>query len=285
MKKQNRRLVLGKNRILAEGILLLCILAGVLFSPLYMQAVSAAGTSPEFDGWVQDDAGLLIAEEEAELEELCGQVSAAHGAGVYIVTTPDFGAGDIKNWQRQIFEIYDLGADSAGSGIMLALSMAGRDWGLVGFGAAQEAFSTYGRERIGGLILDDLSDGDYAEAFSKYVSLTDKFFTAAEKGKPYTEDHKYGGAWRIPVIVGVSFLLSLLVSLAVVSSWKRSMNTRVRQNGAMEYLKEGSFSLTGRSDLFLYHTVSRTKRETESHSGGGGGGSMHSDHSGTSGKF
>lgn len=38
---------------------------------------------------------------------------------------------------------------------MLAVSMAGRDWGLVGFGTAQEAFSVYGRELIRERILDD----------------------------------------------------------------------------------------------------------------------------------
>lgn len=51
----------------------------------------------------------------------------------------------------------------------------------------------------------------------------------------------------------------------------------------MEYLKEGSFYLSNRSDLFLYHTVSRTKRPESNSSSGGG--SMHSDSSGTSGKF
>lgn len=259
----------------AAGIFFLFSVAG--------QKVSAAGHSPEFEGWVQDDAGLLTVEEEQELEEACGQVSADFCAGVYIVTTPDFGGGDIKNWQRQIFSEYALGADSEGDGIMLAISMAERDWGLVAFGTAENAFTTYGRERIGGLILDDLSDGDFADAFSKYVSLTEKFFAAAEKGKPYTEDHRYGEGWRIPVVIGVSFLLSLVVSLCIVYSWKKSMNTRIRRDGAMEYLKEGSFLLKSRSDLFLYHTVSRTKRETSSSSSSGS--SMHSDHSGTSGKF
>lgn len=101
------------------------------------------------EGWVQDDAGLLDAQEEDALESQCMQVFQEYGTGIYIVTTPDFGGGDIKDWQRDVFLEYDLGADSDGSGVMLAVSMAERDWGLVGFGAAQEAFSTYGRERLG----------------------------------------------------------------------------------------------------------------------------------------
>ena len=246
--------------------------------------VSAAGTVPEFAGWVQDDAGLLSSEEEDALEKECARVSEVHGMGVYIVTTPDFGGGDIKNWQRQIFTEYGLGADCADSGVMLAISMAARDWGLVGFGEAQGAFTTYGRERMGELILDDLSDGEFYDAFARYVSMADDYLTAYEEGKPYTEDHHYGEGWRIPLIIGVSFLLSLAVSLVIVLTWKKSMNTRVRRDGALEYMREGSFQLSNRTDRFLYHTVSRTRRQKESSSGSGSGG-MHSDHSGTSGKF
>lgn len=236
------------------------------------------------EGWVQDDAGLLDAQEEDALESQCMQVFQEYGTGIYIVTTPDFGGGDIKDWQRDVFLEYDLGADSDGSGVMLAVSMAERDWGLVGFGAAQEAFSTYGRERLGELILDDLSDGDFYGAFSRYISITDDYLLAAKEGSPYTEKHRYGEGFRIPLIIGVSFLLSLGVSVGVVMSWKRGMNTRVRQNGAMDYLKQRSFHLSDRSDLFLYHTVSRTRKPQETSSGSSGGG-MHSDSSGTSGKF
>lgn len=244
-------------------------------------------TEPEsyIDGWVQDDAGLLTLDEENQLEAECGRLLQEYDTAVYIITTPDFGGGDIKNWQRQIFSQYNLGADSGGSGVMLAISMWERDWGLVGFGATQEAFSTYARERLGSLILDDLSDGEFYKAFSGYLSISEDYLAAAEAGKPYTEKHRYREGWRFPVIFGVSFLLSLGIAVAVVMSWKKAMNTRVRQKGAMEYLKKGSFYLSNQSDLFLYHTVNRTRRPQHDSSSSGGGGSMHSDSSGTSGKF
>lgn len=286
MGRQGRIKTAVKAAVVIAVILSVILFSGVpgIFGPACLAEVSAAGTVPEFTGWVCDDAGLLSDEEEEALEKECARVSEVHGAGIYIVTTPDFGKGDIKNWQRQIFAEYDLGADCADSGVMLAVSMAARDWGLVGFGAAREAFTTYGRERMGELILGDLSDGEFYDAFDRYVSMADDYLTAYEKGKPYTEDHHYKEGWRILLIVGASFLLSLTVSLTVVLTWKKSMNTRVRQDQAMEYMREGSFRLSNRADRFLYHTVSRTKRQKESSSGGGGGG-MHSDRSGTSGKF
>ncbi len=280
-----------KKAVSGLAVMIICIVSGALavicagmFGRISAAEVSAAGTVPEFNGWVQDDADLLSAEEEDALEKECARVSEVHGMGVYIVTTQDFGGGDIKNWQRQIFTEYGLGTDCADSGVMLAISMAARDWGMVGFGEAQGAFTTYGRERMGELILDDMSGGEFYDAFARYVSMADDYLTAYEEGKPYTEDHHYGEGWRIPLIIGVSFLLSLAVSLVIVLTWKKSMNTRVRRDGALEYMREGSFRLSNRTDRFLYHTVSRTKRQKESSSGSGSGG-MHSDHSGTSGKF
>ncbi len=259
----------------------LVLLLGVC-SGFGTEEVYGADTVSEIEGWVQDDADLLTEEEEDELERECERLAGEHHAGIYIITTEDFGGGDIKSWQRRIFDGYGLGDEYNGIGVMLAVSMAERDWGLVGFGTAEEAFSTYGRERIGEFILDDLSDGEFYDAFARYLSLSDDYFTAWEDGKPYTENHRYGEGWRIPVVIGAAFLLSLAVSVTIVLSWKRSMNTRVRQSGAMAYLKAGSFHLQYQADQFLYHRVSRTKRQKESSSGSGG---MHSDHSGTSGKF
>lgn len=263
----------------------LCIAGFAVWGQIGMSYVSAAGNTPNFQGWVQDDAGLLTSEEEEDLERECARVSEQYNTGVYIITTPDFGGGDIKDWQSRIFTEYGLGTDTKGSGVMLAISMAERDWGLVGFGKAQEAFTTYGRERLGEKILSDLSDGEFFDAFEKYVSMAEDYLTAAEKGKPYTEDHPYGEGWRIPLIIGVSFLLSFGVSLGVVLSWKKSMNTRVLRDGAMEYMRADSFQLYNQTDRFLYHTMTRTKRQTENNSSSGGSSGMHSNSSGTSGKF
>lgn len=243
------------------------------------------------------------------LEDRCERIFQEYRAGVYIVTVEDFGGGDIQEWQRLIFEEYDDFSEACGgNGVMLAISMAERDWGLVAFGTAQDAFSTYRRERIGELILDDLSDGEYCDAFLTYVSIAEDYYEEAEEGTPYKEEYRYNGDGQISVIVLVSFLLSLIVSLMIVLSWKRSMNTRVPQSGAMGYLKDGSFRLYQQSDQFLYHLVRKTERQKESSSGSSGGtrsgsgggsrprsgggsrsgssrGTMHSSRSGTSGKF
>ncbi|MDD5968968.1 hypothetical protein BHF69_00955 [Anaerostipes sp. 992a] len=263
------------HKSFGQWILKLCML---LLCCLTILTLSMAPVHAQEQAFVTDNANLLDVEEENTLNKTCKELSQKHNVAICIITTSDYGSGDIKDWQRQYYQSHHLGMGEENSGIMLAISMAGRDWGIVGFGNAQKAFTTYGRERIGELIVEHLSDGDYYEAFSQYASLADEFLVAAEEGEPYTSDHKYQESVPIPFIVLGSFLLSLIISLIIVLSWKKSMNTRIMQDSASEYLKKDSFSLSNRSDIYLYHTVNRTRRvKRES--------STHSDSSGSSGKF
>ena len=285
----------GKEKFIQGIKKALCVLilsaAGLLIFGEYGAAeVSAAGNNPGFEGWVQDDAGLLTPEEEEKLEKKCAKVSEQHNTGVYIITTPDFGGGDIQLWQSQIFAEYGLGTDFSGSGVMFAVSIAESDWGLVGFGAALEAFTTYGREQLGEAALDDLSAGEFYDAFDTYVSMADDYLAAADRGDPYTADHPYVKSMPMPVIIGGSFLLSFFVSSVILASWKSSMNTRVSKDGASEYMKEDSFRLYNSTDHFLYNNVTRTKKETskkseENRSSGRSNRERRSGLSGTSGKF
>lgn len=234
--------------------------------------------------WVIDQAGLITAEEEKRLNEKCRRLYDTYGVLVTIVTVDDFGGGDILEWQKRVFleNPFDVRAKD---GVMLAISMSERDWGIQTFGDGQRAFNTYGRERIGEIVVESLSEGEYYEAFDDFAELSGDFLKAAEKGKPYSSDHPYRESVPIWIIIAVSFGLSLAVSLIVVTGWKKSMNTQVRQNEAGQYLKSGSFHLTKSSDVFLYHTVNRSAKPKQDNSSGGGSSSMHSTNSGTSGKF
>ncbi|MDO4941564.1 MAG: TPM domain-containing protein [Lachnospiraceae bacterium] len=259
-----------KNYVLS---LMLCL---IMLIPMFSASAAQAGP----DQYVIDKAGLLSEEETKDLEQECREVSMKHNVSVCVVTISDFDGRDIKDWQRRYFIKNKLGMGDEENGIMLAISMAERDWGLVGFGSTKSSFTTYGRERMAEIFLDDLSDGNYYDAFSEYVSLADEFLTEAEDGTPYDTDHKYKENIPIPFIILGSLSLSFILSLMIVLSWKRSMNTRISQEGASEYLKKDSFTLSDRSDIFLYHTVNRTKRQKEENHM-----RMDSDSSGTSGKF
>lgn len=249
-------------------------------------SICHAENIPDWDqtgqSWVIDEANLLTEEEEQKLDEKCQLIYDTYGVTAAVVTVHDFGGGDILEWQKNVFAQQPFRAESE-NGIMLAVSMAQRDWGIQTIGNAQRVFNTYGRERMGGIIVEKLSDGDYYGAFAEFADLSIQFLEEAQEDEPYSESHPYRKAVPIWLIVAVSFALSLLVSFLIVNSWKKSMNTRVLQNEARAYLEPGSFHLTRSSDLFLYHTVSRTPIPKSNSSSGGG--RMHSTSSGTRGKF
>lgn len=239
-------------------------------------------SGPSAEGWVQDGAGLLTESEEAKLEERCGEILSEYGISAVIITTDRFEGSDILDWERRLFAEQGLGTGENNSSLILGISMAERDWGITAYGDGERIFGAYVRETIGGEILDDLSDGDYYDAFDIYLDMADTFMADAREGKFYSESNHYRKRMNPAVVILGAAVLSFIVSLLVVLSWKRGMNTRVLQDSAGAYLMQGSFRLTNRADIFLYHTVNRSRRQKqENHSSG----SMHSSGNGTRGKF
>lgn len=247
---------------------------------------SAAAKDTGYAGriWVRDDAGLMSDDEVTKLNETCGKLSDEYDTGISIITVDDFGGGDITKWQEGKYIEYELG--EADGGVMLAVSMADRDWGIKAFGAAEDVFTVYSREKIADLFLDDLSDGDYYEAFDTYAKLCGDFLKKAQTGEVYSSENPYKRPAPVWLIIVISFAVSLIISLIIVMSWKKGMNTKGMQAEAVQYLRKDSFRLTRREDLFLYRTVNRTKKpENNGNSGSGSSRPMKSSGSGTRGKF
>lgn len=83
-------------------------------------------------------------------------VSEQYGCGVYIVTVEDFtdysDAYYVDDFGEELFSSYDLGLGDGNCGILLILSMAERDYGLVAHGDfANTAFTDYGKDAARGI--------------------------------------------------------------------------------------------------------------------------------------
>lgn len=271
-----------KNREMSRGLLLVILLLCISLLPGYKAAASQEAPEALPEGWIQDGAGLLTAAEEEKLEEKSREILSEHGISVVIITTDRFEGSDILDWERRLFAEQGLGRGASDSSLILGISMAERDWGITAYGEAERIFGAYSRETIGGAILDDLSSGDYYDSFDTFLEMADTFMTDAEEGKLYSESNHYRKRINPAVLILGAAVLSFAVSLIVVLSWKKGMNTRVLQNGAGAYLQQDSFQLTNRSDIFLYHTVNRTRRQKNQNRSSG---SMHSSGNGTRGKF
>lgn len=263
-----------KKRIHLSALLLsMAMVVSVLLGTQVVYATEAAPI------WVVDDADLLTDDEEQEISGLCQETYDTYSVSPIIVFVDDFGSGDIKDWQEEIFAQYSLGEGE--DALMLAVSMAERDWGIVSFGKGQDIFYQDARETIGSQVKLNLKDGEYKEACETFLSVSEECIIKYENGEQIVyEEPKEPLDWYwflAPPILGI------LIARRILKSWEAAMNTRIKKDSAADYLVKDSFQLQSRADLFLYKTVTKTKREKKSNDGSGG--SMSSSSSGTSGKF
>ena len=113
----------------------------------------------------------------------------------------------------------------------------------------------------------DLHDEKYFAAFQTFVNLCDKFITQARSGEPF------GGKSLpreplSPIWILISLGVGVVLSLIIVGRMKAQLKTVRFQTTAGSYVKDGSLDITESRDMFLYETISKTKKEKKSSSGG-----------------
>ena len=108
----------------------------------------------------------------------------------------------------------------------------------------------------------------------------DDFITQAKTGEPYDIDNEPQKpmSW---IWIPISLVAGIVLSLIVVGTMKSKLKTVHFQAAANNYVKAGSMNLTESRDIFLYNTMTKTKKEKNDSSSGGGGSSTHTTSSGS----
>lgn len=253
---------------------------------------------------VQDQAGLMRADQQDALERKAAELSEAYQMDIVIVTTNSNDGKDVQSYADDFFDENGYGADKGGSGILLLVSMDTREWAFSTSGNGIYAFTDYSLEILSEELIPCLSSGEYYEGFSHYLDCLPPYLDAFLDGKPIdgyasnydpnsTEDIVYYEeplTWSDAIIF--SSIIGLVVAGVSVAVMAFSMNTKRRQTGAGDYLVDNSFQLQTNRDHFLFSNVTKTKRAEENNNSnhGGGGSRVHTSSSGTthggrSGKF
>lgn len=255
---------------------------------------------------VQDQAGLMNADQQAILDQKAYELSEAYRMDIVIVTTNSNDGKDVQSYADDFFDENGYGADKDDSGILLLVSMDTREWAFSTSGNGIYAFTDYSLEVLSEELIPYLSSGEYYEGFSHYLSCLPTYLDAFQDGKPVdgyasdydpssTEDVVY---YEEPLTWSDAIIFSSIIGLVVagisVAVMVFSMNTKRRQSGAGDYLVDNSFQLQTNRDYFLFSNVTKTKRVEQNNSNGGshGGGGSHvhtsssgRSHGGRSGKF
>ena len=239
------------KRKIISALLVLIFCLGVMV-PF---GVSAAGERLVFD-----EADLLTASEEIALEQRLMEISRAYQAQMVVYTIPYLEGGDVDSYVDIVYDSMGFGYGVNRDGVLLLVCMDPREYMILSNGFAGVAIDNSLIEYIGENIVPDLSDGNYATAFHIFADTCAYHLDGYINGYPYD-----AGFWLI-----ASLIIGAVVALISVLIMRSKLKSVRWQNQAANYVKPGSMTVTLQEDIYLYRTVTRTKRETESSSGSGG---------------
>ena len=262
-----------------------CLMAALLLLLGLSVSASAYASSHVFDY-----AGLLTESEADALEARCQEAEDTYGCGVYIVTVDDYrlydDAGSIEDFTESFFLDHALGTGEEQNGILLALSMAERDYDLCAHGeTGHRAFTDYGKgvlaERY---FLGAFGEDNWYAGFERYVDGCTEFLQLDAQGEPFDQATDPERLEDIRVLKWLAVILvPLLTALVVCLVMKGKMKTARRQTHADAYIPRDGVRLTRQDDVYLTTTQTRVKVKTQKSGGGttvNSGGFSHS-----SGKF
>ena len=211
-----------------------------------------------------DAADLLPQSQEAELLDRLDRVSQELQVDVVIVTMESLGGYSADAVVEAYYDEYGFGIGPNRDGVLLLLSMAERDYRILSNGFAADAITMSDIDTIGDHIVDELSEGEYMEAFMEFASLCVYEIEGERNGFPFA----FGKSLLISLVIGFAVAF---IATGIMRAQLRSVRTRT---GAREYTVPGSMHLTRSADLFLYRTLDRRRKpqNTSSGSRSGGGG-------------
>lgn len=239
---------------------------------------------------VIDEADLLTASEEADLQDKIDALIDEHAFDFVIVYVDDIGASTPRAYADDYFDYNGYGCGSGRDGILLLVSMAERDWYISTSGSGIACFSDTTLDSIADDFVPYLSNGDYYDAACEFLTVAEAVLEGDYEGDYndyysdyYSDDYYAEEDDGFPIMAElVVIAISVVLAFAIAGVVKRSMNTARKQSGASAYTSPRGANIAVARDTFLYSTVSKVKIETSSSSASRSGGSSHRSSSGRS---
>lgn len=171
---------------------------------------------------VRDDYGLFDGDTLSELEAGAEEAADGHDCDVYFLTVDSIGDEDQRAYAKNYYRDNDLGSGSDRSGILFMIALGSRKYVTITYGGGVTAFTDYRIEQIEDAVVPYLSDDDWAEAASEYLSMcADTLDFYAEHGEPLDVDNDTSG-WPILllIVIGVPMIIAGIVCGVLYSQMK-----------------------------------------------------------------
>ena len=208
------------------------------------------------NGFVYDDAGLLTESQRSALEQTLSELSNTYNAQIVVATLPSSEGANVDMLVEYVYDNAPFGYGPDRDGVLLLICMDPREYRILSNGYCGTAIDTSAIDAIGDAIVDDLSNGDYADAFDTFADKCGYYLDGYINGFPFD----FGMNLLIALTVG------LIAGLITAKSLKGQLKTVRKQERANSYVKSGSMNIRTQNDVFLYRDVQRTRKQTESSS-------------------
>lgn len=252
---------------------------------------TASGEALMPEELLTDNAGLLNSSEKKSVLDALEEVSDKYGVSVMVYTADSLGDDTPAAYSDYLLNTY-LDTNGKDDAIMLLVDMGSRNWYVNTTGKCEEAFTDYGIDEMSEEFLPELSDGDYKKAFDNYADACERYLKEYESGTPYDVNNQPLTAFDYVKKVMFAAFIGLIVAVVVAITLTKQLKSVEPERTADNYIRSGSFKLNVQKDLFLYNSVTKTRRSSSSSGSSGrrsGGSSTRSSggrsHGGRGGRF
>ena len=210
--------------------------------------------------FLYDEADLLTDGEEAVLTGKLQSISSTYQAQIVVCTIASMDGADIDRYLNYLYDTMGFGYGENHDGVLLLVCMDPREYRILSNGFAGTAIDSDAINTMGDAFVSDLSDGNYAAAFTEFADQCVYYLDGHLNGFPFD----FGKNLLISLVIGVA------AGLIVAFILKGQLKTVRKQDKANVYVKQNSMNLTHQSDIYLYRTVSRSRKSSSGSSSGGG---------------
>ena len=229
---------------------------------------------------VVDNAGLLSATEKNGLVRLINSVSTAYNFDLVIVTENSIGHTRPVDYADDFFDNNGYGFGSR-DGCLFLIVTGSRDYLFSTSGRGIDLLNSTAFTKLSSGVVKHLREDNYYAAFNAFLEDWQQFLVLKSAGRNYNFFYR----WNI-VLVSAGWLIAFLTGFIVVEIWKRGMNTAMLQTHASAYIVPDSLVFNEKKESFLYSSVSKSTRQSDTSSGGGiHTGSSGRSHGGGGGKY
>ena len=252
----------------------------------YLQRIydmlAGEATTPVIEGRSRliDLSNLLTDEQKKELSDKLDTLSNELNFDIVVLTVDDLEGKSAMAYADDFYDYNGYNID----GCILLVTMTTREYWISTSGYGITAITDKGIELMADSFVPYLGYDEYYEAFNTFADFCYDYVIEARENKPYDVNHMPKEKFNVPMYLGISSLIGLLVALVVCLIFKGQLRSVMSKPFAFDYIKEGSFNLTRVRDIYLYRRVRKTRKPEPTKSSGGGGGGGSSVHFSSSGR-